>query len=92
MKRKISQKRQVDAGCAGEIIVNEVRVRIGSVSEFEQGQGQIGGNRQVEFGFTHRGDHDGAVADAASDQFAVNIQFRVQPANWKRTVVRILNV
>src|ERR1700744_3526389 len=36
MKRQISQKRQVDAGCAGEVIVNRVRMLIGPVGKLEQ--------------------------------------------------------
>ena len=65
---------------------------IGPVGEFEQRQGQIGGNRQVEFGFTRGGNHDGTVADAARDLFPADIQFRVQPVNRQRPIVRILNV
>jgi len=92
MKRQVSQKRQIDAGCAGELVVNGVRVLIGPVGEFEQGQGQIGGNRQVEFGFTQGRNHDGTVADTARDLFPADIQFRVQPVNRQRAIVRILNV
>ena len=92
MKRQISQKRQVDAGCTGEVIVNGVRVLIGPVGELEQGQGEIGGNTHVEFGFTEGGDDDGTVAGAARDLLPADIQFRVQPVNRKRAIVRILNV
>lgn len=81
MKRQISQKRQIDAGRAGKIIVNRVRVRVGPVGQFKQRQGQIGRNRQREFGFSHRGNFDGTVADAACDEFPIDVQFRVQPAN-----------
>jgi hypothetical protein len=73
MKRQVAQKRQVDAGCTGEIIVNGVRVLVSPVGEFEQGEGEVGGNGHVEFGFTEGGNHDGTVADAARDQFPVDI-------------------
>jgi hypothetical protein len=92
MKRQISQKRQIDADCAGEVIVNRVRVLIGPVGEFEQRQRKIGGNGQVEFGLTEGGNHDGAVADAARDLLPAHIQFRVQPVHRQRAVIGILNV
>ena len=92
MKRQISQKRQVDAGCAGEVIVNRVRMLIGSVGEFEQRQSKIGGNGQIEFGFTEGGNHDGTVADATRDLLPAYIQFRMQAVHRQRTVIGILNV
>ena len=92
MKRQISQKGQIDAGRAGEVIVNRVRVLIGPVGKFEQGQGEIGGDRHVEFGFTESGNHDGPVAGAARDLLPADVQFRMQPAHRQRAVVRILNV
>ena len=51
-KRQISQEWQIKAGRAGELIVDGVRMLIGAVGQLEQGQGEIGGNREVEFGFT----------------------------------------
>ena len=76
MKREVSQKRQVDAGCAGEVIVNRVRVLIGLAGKLAQGQGEIGGDGHVEFGFTKRGNHDGTVADAARDLLPADTQVR----------------
>jgi hypothetical protein len=67
-------------------------VRIRSVGEFLQGQGQIDADRQAEFGVAHGGNHYRPVADAARDQFPVDLQFRVQPMNRQWAVVWILNV
>jgi hypothetical protein len=65
---------------------------IGPVGEFEQGQGKISGDGQVEFGFTEGGNQDGTVADAARDLLAAYIQFCVHAAHRQRAVVGILNV
>jgi hypothetical protein len=65
---------------------------IGSVREFEQRQGEIGADRQVEFGFTEGGNHHSSVADTARNLLSAHIQFRVQPANRQRAVVGILDV
>jgi hypothetical protein len=67
-------------------------VLIGPFGEFEQRQREIGGDRQVEFGFTEGGNDDGSITGAARDQFPADMQFRVQPLNRDRAVVRILNV
>jgi hypothetical protein len=74
MKRQISQERQVDAGCAAEVIVNGVRVLIGPVGEFEKRQREIGGNGHVKFGFTEGGNHDGTIASTARDLLPADIE------------------
>jgi len=92
MKRQASQKRQIDAGLAREVVVDRIGMLIGLIGEFKQCQGEIGGDRHVELGVAECGHHDGTVADAPRDLLAAHIQFRVQAAHRKRPVVGILNV
>lgn len=65
---------------------------IGLIGESEQRQGEIGGDRHVEFGIAECGNDDGTIADAARNLLAAHVQFRVQAAHWKCAVVGILNV
>lgn len=72
-KREISQKWQIDAGSPGKVIVNRVRAAVGLISEFEQRQRKIGGDRQVEFGFAEGRNNHRSIADAARDLLPVHI-------------------
>ncbi len=65
---------------------------VGFVGQFEQGQGQIGGNGQVKFGLAEGRHDDRTVADTARDLLSTNIQLGVQSVNWQRAIVGILDV
>ena len=62
------------------------------VGQFQQRQREIRRDRQVEFRCAEGGNGDGTVTDAARDLLPAHSQFRVQPANRQRTIVRIFNV
>ena len=92
MEWQIPQEWQVDAGLARQVVVNGVRVLIRFVGQFQQRQGEVRRNRHVEFRCAEGRNDDGAVTDAARDLLPAHSQFRVQPANRQRTIVRIFNV
>jgi hypothetical protein len=92
MERQIAQERQVDAGRAGKCVVDRVAMLIRLVGQYAQRQGEVGGDGHVEFRFAEGGNDNGTVADAARDLFPTHRQFRMQPANRQRPIVRILNI
>ena len=65
---------------------------IGLIGKLEQRQGEIGGDRHVEFGVAECGNNDGVIADTARDLLAADVQLRMQAVHRKRTIVGILNV
>jgi hypothetical protein len=92
MERQFPQEWQIDAGLTRKVVVDGVCMLIRLVGQFEQRQREIRRDRHVEFGCAEGRNGDGTVADAARDLLPANSQFRVQPANRQRTVVRIFNV
>jgi hypothetical protein len=62
------------------------------VGQFKERQRQVRRDSHVEFGLAVGRNDDGTVADAARDLLPAHTQFRVQPANRQRTIVRIFNV
>ena len=91
-ERQIPQEWQIDAGRTREVVVNRIRMLICFVGQFQERQRQVRRDRHVEFGRAEGRNDDGTVADAARDLLPAHIQFRVQPANRQRTIVRIFNV
>jgi hypothetical protein len=92
MERQFPQEWQIDAGLTRKLVVNGIRVLIRLVGQFQQRQREVRRDRHVEFRRAEGRNDDGTVADAARDLLPTHSQFRVQPANRQRTVVRIFNV
>jgi len=92
MEWQLVQEGQIDACLTRKVVVDGVRVLIRFVGQLQQRQRQVRSDCHVEFGCAEGGNDDGTVADAARDLLPAHIQFRVQPANRQRTIVRIFNV
>lgn len=78
VKRQVTQERQIDAGCAAQVVIDVIGARVGSSRQLQQGKRHIGRDGHLELGAALRGNHERVRVHAVCHLLTHDIEIRMQ--------------